>query len=105
MTSTKSLETELQEAKQKLAEQKQIASELNMSKKYAKQIETQLNILQLEYESEKKITAQTLQSYNDKFTNTEQKLMEAQKIIADLEYNLVLIKEENEKSLKEIQGI
>jgi len=31
--------------------------------------------------------------------------LEAQTIIANLESNLVFIKEENEKSLKEIQGV
>jgi len=70
-----------------------------------KEIETQLNTLQIEYESEKKIAAETLQSCNNKFTNSEQKLLEAQKMIADLESNLISIKEENVKSLKEIQGM
>lgn len=105
LASTKSLEIELQETKQKLAEQKQIASEVTVAKKHAQQIETQFNALLIEYESDKKTSAQMLESYNNKCSNAEQKLLEAQKTISDLELNLNLLKQENEKSLKEIQGI
>lgn len=99
------METELQDTKLKLAEQKKMTSELNVVKKQAKQIETQFNTLQAEYESEKKTAEQKLKSYNDKCINTEQKLLEAQKMIADLESTLVLLKDNHEISLKEIQGI
>lgn len=76
-----------------------------MAKKHAQQIQNQFNALQIEYETDKKTSAQMLESYNEKCTNAEQKLLEAQKTIADLELNLVLLKQENEKSLKQIQGI
>lgn len=78
---------------------------MNIVKKQAKQIEIQFNTLQTEYESEKKNAIQKLESYNDKCMNTEQKFLEAQKIIADLESTLVLLKDNHETSLKEIQGI
>lgn len=104
MNSSKSLKVELQETKQKLAEYKQIASELNITKKNEQQILAQFNALQTEYESEKKIAAQTLKSYNDKCTDAENKLLEAQKIITDLESNMIILKQDNEKSLKEFQG-
>lgn len=46
-----------------------------------------------------------IQSYNEKCTNAEQKLLDAQKVIENLEFTLTLIKQENEKNLKDIQGI
>lgn len=105
LSSTKVLEVELHENRQKLAEQKQIISELNISKKQAQKVETQLKALETQYEAEKEITAQIIQSYNDKCTNTEQKLSDARKIIENLESSLTTIKQENEKNLKDIQGI
>lgn len=105
MISSKSLKAELQETKQKLAEYKQIASELNVTKKNEQQILAQFNALQIEYESEKKTAAQMLKSYNDKCTNAENKLLEAQKNITDLESSIIILKQDNEKSLKELQGI
>lgn len=98
------METELQDTKLKLAEQKKITSELNIVKKQAKQIEIQFNTLQAEYESEKKTAEEKLNSFNDKCMNTEQKLVDAQKMIADLESTLVLLKDNHKISLKEIQG-
>lgn len=105
MSSTKSLQTELLETKQKLVEQKQIASELIIAKKHAQQIETKFNSLQTEYESEKKTTENMLESYNDRCKKTEQDLLEAQKIIAALESNVLLLKHENEKNLRDIEGM
>lgn len=105
MSSTKSLQTELLETKQKLVEQKQIASELNIAKKHAQQIQTKFNTLQLDYESQKKITENMLQSCNEKCKNAEQNLLEAQKVIATLESNILLLKHENEKNLIKIQGM
>lgn len=105
VASTKLLEAELQETKQKLVEQKQITSELNAAKKQAQQIQIQFNSLHAEHESDKKAAEQMIESYNDKCKNFEQKLLEAQKTIADLESNLILVRQDNEKSLNEIQGI
>lgn len=105
LSSTKLLEIELHENRQKLAEQKQIILELNINKKQAQKVEAQLKALQTQYEAEKEITAQMIQSYNDKCTNTEQKLLDAQKIIENLESTVTIIKQENEKNLKDIQGI
>lgn len=85
-------------------EQKQITSELNVNKKHTQQLQVQLDALQTEYEAEKKTTAQTLESYKDKCTDAEQKLLEAQKIIENLESTLVLLKKNNEKSLKDVEG-
>jgi len=105
LSSTKSLQTELLETKQKLLEQKQIVSELNTAKKHAQQIQTKFNALQLDYESQKKITENMLESCNEKCKNSEQNLLEAQKVIATLESNILLLKHENEKNLIEIQGM
>lgn len=105
LSSTKLLEIELQENRQKLAEQKQTISDLNIRKKQAQKVEAQLKALQTQYEAEKEITAQMIQSYNDKCTNTEQKLSDAQKIIENLESTITTIKQENEKNIKDIQGI
>lgn len=85
-------------------EQKQITSELNVTKKQTQQLQVQFDALQTEYETKKRITAQTLESYQNKCTDTEQKLLEAQKIIENLESTLVLLKKNNEKSLKDIEG-
>lgn len=104
LSSTKLLEIELQENRQKLAEQKQIISELNIGKKQAQKVEVQLKALQTQYEAEKEIASQMIQSYNDKCTNTEQKLSDAQKIIENLESTIMTIKQENEKNIKDIQG-
>lgn len=104
LSSTKSLEIELQETKQKLAEQKQITSELNVIKKHSQKLQAQLDALQTEYEAEKKTSAQTLESYMAKCTNAEQKLLEAQQTIEHLESTLVLLKNNNEKSLMDIEG-
>jgi len=46
-----------------------------------------------------------VESCNEKCKNAEQNLLEAQKVIAALESNILLLKHENEKSLKEIQGM
>jgi len=105
LSSTKSLQTELLETKQKLIEQKQIASELNIAKKHAQQIQTKFNTLQIDYESQKKITENMIESCNEKCKNAEQNLMEAQKVITALESNILLLKHENEKKLIEIQGM
>lgn len=105
MNTTKSLETELQETKNKLSESKQIVSELSNAKKHAQQVQTQLDNLQAQYEAEKTTAAQMLESYNVKYTNAEQKLLEALKNIADLESAMVVLREENEKQLKDIQGV
>jgi len=102
---TKPLQAELQETKQKLVEQKQIASELNIAKKHVQQIQTKFNTLQMDYESEKKTTESLLETCNDKCKKTENNLLEAQKVIAALESNLILLKHENENNLKEIQGM
>ncbi|XP_060874388.1 unconventional myosin-Va isoform X3 [Metopolophium dirhodum] len=103
LSSTKSLQTELLETKQKLIEQKQIASELNIAKKHAQQIQTKFNTLQIDYESQKKITENMIESCNEKCKNAEQNLLEAQKVIAALESNILLLKHENENNLIEIQ--
>lgn len=95
----------MQETKQKLAEQKQITSEFNIVKKHSQNILSQFNALQAKHESEKESNAQMIELYNDKCTNSEQKLLEAQNMIADLKLNLDVLKQENEKCLKEIQGI
>jgi len=59
----------------------------------------------VKYESEKKTTGEMLELYNVKCTNAEEKLIKAQQIIADLESTIVLIRQENVKSLKDIEGM
>lgn len=77
---------------------------MNVFKKNSQKIQSQFNTLQTEYESEKNSYTQIIESLNIKCTNAEQQYLEAQKRITDLELNIVLLKQENEKSLKEIQG-
>lgn len=77
---------------------------MNVVKKHSQKIQSQFNTLQTEYESEKNSYTQIIESLNIKCTNAEQQYLEAQKRITDLELNIVLLKQENEKSLKEIQG-
>jgi len=105
LSSAKSLQSELLETKQKLVEQKQIASELVIAKKHAQQIQTKFDTLQIEFESEKKTTENILESYNNRCKKAEQDLLEAQQIIAALESNVLLLKRENEKNLKDIEGM
>jgi len=54
---------------------------------------------------EKKTTKNILESYNDRCIKAEQNLLEAQQIIAALESNVLLLKHENEKNLKDIEGM
>lgn len=86
-------------------EQKQIISELNVIKKHSHQMQIQYNVLQAEYESEMKTFAQKLESYDDKYLTTEQKLFKAQQKIEELESNLVILTEDNEQKIKDIQGV
>ncbi|VVC36488.1 Hypothetical protein CINCED_3A024235 [Cinara cedri] len=103
LSSAKSLEIELQETKQKLMEQKQITSELNIVKKNSHQMQIQYSTLQAEYESEKKTFSQKLESYDDKYSKAEQELFKAQQKIEELESNLVVLKQDNQQKLKEIE--
>lgn len=82
-----------------------MSSELNITKKNAQQIQSKFNALQIEYETEKKTTANVIESCNDRCKKAEQNLLEAQNTIASLESKLVLLKHENEKNIKEIQGM
>lgn len=78
---------------------------MNSIKKHANEIQLKYNALQQEYECDKKKTAQILESYSDKYTIAEQKLIQALQTIVELENKLVTLKEEQETNLKEIQGI
>jgi pyridoxine 5'-phosphate synthase PdxJ len=78
---------------------------MNSIKKHANEIQLKYNALQQEYECDKKKTAQLIESYSDKYTNSEQKLIKALQTIVELESKLVTLKEEQEKKLKEIQGM
>lgn len=68
-------------------------------------MQIQYNALQAEYESEKKTFAQKLKSYDDKYSNVEQELFKAQQTIKELESNLVILTLDNEKKIKEMQGM
>jgi len=51
------------------------------------------------------MTDNMIESCNEKCKNAEQNLLEAQKVIAALESNILLLKHENETNLIEIQGM
>lgn len=74
-------------------------------KKQAQQIQSKFDKLLAENETIKKTSLEKLESVNNKCTNAEQKLLDAQKIIAELESELVTLKQENETSLKDLQGM
>ncbi|XP_050522189.1 unconventional myosin-Va isoform X2 [Daktulosphaira vitifoliae] len=102
ISTTKLLENELQEAKQKLSDQKSISLELIALKKKVQHDETKFNTLTMKYESEKKITEEKLEFYKEKLKTDENSLMEAQKIISDLKLTLLQAKQDNEKKINEI---
>lgn len=74
-------------------------------KKQAQQIQLKFDTLLVENETLKKTSSEALELVNKKCTNAEQKLADAQKIIAELESTLITLKQENEASLKDLQGM